>query len=57
MAERDESAVFGRSREAPEAAACHVLQEDALDRVLRAIREDLLQGRVDDVRHAPDLHV
>ena len=52
VAERDETAVFGHPREPAEPAARHVLEEDALDRVLRAVREDLLEGRVDDVRHA-----
>ena len=52
VAERDETAVLGHSREAAQAAARDVLEEDALDRVLRAVREDLLEGRVDDVRHA-----
>ena len=57
MAERDEPAVLGHSGEAAEAAARDVLEEDALDRILRAEGEDLLQGRLDEVRHAPDLHV
>ena len=55
MAERDETAVRPRSREAAEAAARDVLEEDALDRVLGAVREDLLQRRLDDLCAIPSI--
>jgi hypothetical protein len=57
MAERDQAAVNGDPRESAEPAARHVLEEDPLDGVLRAVRENLLEGRVDDLHHASDLHV
>ena len=43
MAERLQPATPLDRREAPEPPACHVLEEDALDRLLRAEREDLLE--------------
>ena len=57
VAEGDETAAFLDPAEAAEAPPGDVLEEDALDRVLRAVLEDLLQGRLDDLRHPLDLRV
>jgi hypothetical protein len=48
MAERVQLAPTLECREAPEPASRDVLEEDALDRVLRAEREDLLERWVDE---------
>ena len=53
MAERDELAALARRREAPEAAARDVLEEDALDRIVRAEAQDLgLRGLDEFSRNA-----
>ena len=59
MAEGDETAAVLDAAEAAEAAPRNVLEEDALDRVLGAVLEDLRQRRLDDVRvrHPLDLRV
>ena len=46
MAERLKPPVHLDGREAAQAAPRHVLEEDALDRVLRAEREDLIEPRL-----------
>ena len=51
VAERRQPPVLGERREAAEAAAGDVLEEDALDRILRAEREDLLEPWFDRVSH------
>jgi hypothetical protein len=48
MAERDERAVALERGEAAEPAPRDVLEEDALDRLLRAERENLVERRVDE---------
>jgi hypothetical protein len=48
VAERTQACVPVERREASEAAARDVLEEDALDRLLRTEREDLIEGRVDE---------
>ena len=50
VAERNESAVVLERGEATEAAARDVLEEDTLDRRLRAEGEDLLERRADKPR-------
>ncbi len=55
MAEGDEAAAVQQPGEPAEAPACDVLEEDALDRILRAEGQDLLSGRLDQVRHARHL--
>jgi hypothetical protein len=50
VAERDEASAPLERREAAEPAARDVLEEDALDRLLRTEGEDLLEGRVDEPR-------
>jgi hypothetical protein len=57
VAERDQTAILRHCREPTETAARDILEEHALDRILRAVGENLLEGWIDDVRHAPDLHV
>ena len=54
MAEPDEPAVLLEPHEAAEPPARDVLEEDALDRILGAVLEDLRQLRLDEVRHRPD---
>ena len=52
VAERDEPAAVLERDEAAEPAPGHVLEEDALDRVLGAEREDIRERRsVDEPRH------
>jgi DeoD family purine-nucleoside phosphorylase len=52
VAEGDEATAFGKSREPAEAAAGHVLEEDALDGVPGAVREHLLLARpLDETCH------
>jgi hypothetical protein len=48
VAERDERAVVPQPGEAPEAAPRDVFEEHALDRILRAEGQDLLERRVDE---------
>jgi hypothetical protein len=48
MAEREQPAVVLERREAPEAPPPDVLEEDALDRLLCAEVEDLVQRRADE---------
>jgi len=48
VAERDEPAVLAQPGEAPEPAPRDVLEEDALDPLLRAKGQDLLERRVDE---------
>jgi len=48
VAERDEPAVLAQPGEAPEPAPRDVLEEDALDRLLRAEGEDLVERRCDE---------
>jgi hypothetical protein len=48
VAERDEPAVARKAREAAEPAPGDVFEEDALDRLLRAEGEDLLERRADE---------
>jgi hypothetical protein len=48
VAERDEPAFAGERGEAPEPPAGDVLEEDALDRLLRAEGEDLLERGADE---------
>jgi hypothetical protein len=48
VAERNERAVPLERGEPTEAAPGDVLEEDALDRLLRAEREDLLERRADE---------
>src|SRR5580765_6589326 len=45
VAEGDQPAAFRQGREPAEPAARHVLEEDALDRVLGAVGQDLVQRR------------
>ena len=54
MAESHEPSVFLDTGEAAVPSAGGVLEEDAFDRILRAVAKDLLQRRLDDVRHARD---
>ena len=54
VAERRQAPVLGGRAEAAEPAARDVLEEDALDRLLRAEVEDLVEPRVDELRHARD---
>ena len=51
MAERDEASALLDPAEAAEAPPGDVLEEDALDRIPGAVLENLLQRRLDDVRH------
>jgi hypothetical protein len=48
MAERDQHVVTRDRGELAEAAPRDVLEEDPLDRLLRAEREDLFERRVDE---------
>jgi len=48
VAERNERAVALERGEPAEPASGDVLEEDALDRLLRAEREDLLERRADE---------
>jgi hypothetical protein len=48
VAERPQPSVAVERGEATEAATRDVLEEDALDRLLRTEREDLIEGRVDE---------
>jgi hypothetical protein len=48
VTERDEDVVVCEPREAPQPAACDVLEEDTLDRLLLAEGEDLLERRGDE---------
>jgi hypothetical protein len=48
VAERDQRVVTYDRGELAEAAPRDVLEEDPLDRLLRAEREDLLERRVDE---------
>jgi hypothetical protein len=48
VAERDEPPVLPQPGEAPEPAPRDVLEEDALDPLLRAEGQDLLERRVDE---------
>jgi len=50
MAERDEATLCFQGREAAEAAPRDVLEEDALDRLLRAEGENLVERRVEGVQ-------
>ena len=51
----DEPAVLaGHTGEAADPAPRHVLEEDALHRILGAVVEDLLAGRLHEVRHRSD---
>ena len=50
MAEREEPAVLLERREAPEPAAPDVLEEDALDRLLRTEDEHLVERGRDRAR-------
>ena len=54
VAERRQPPVLGERREASETAAGDVLEEDALDGILRAERENLLEPRFDRVTHDPN---
>jgi hypothetical protein len=54
MAERDQPPVLLDAGEAAEPPARDVLEEDPLDGVLSAVAENLLQRRLDCVRHASD---
>jgi hypothetical protein len=47
VAERDERVVLLECRESSEATSCDVLEEDTLDRRLRAERENLIERRCD----------
>ena len=55
VAERVQPAVLGEPGEAAEPAPGDVLEEDALDRVLGAEGQDLVQRRFDQRGHAPQL--
>jgi len=48
VAERNQRLVARERRELAEPAPCDVLEEDSLDRLLRAEVEDLLERRVDE---------
>jgi len=48
VAKRDQPLVTFESGEATEPASCDVLQEDALDRLLRTEVEGLIERRVDE---------
>jgi hypothetical protein len=48
VAERDQRVVARDRGELAEAAPCDVLEEDPLDGLLRAERENLLERRVDE---------
>jgi hypothetical protein len=48
VAERDEPAFVPEAGEAPQAAPRDVLEEDALDPLLRAEGQDLLERRIDE---------
>jgi hypothetical protein len=48
VTERDQPIVARERRELPEAAPRDVLEEDSLDRFLRAELQDLLERRVDE---------
>ena len=52
VAEGSQPSVLGGRAEAAEPAARDVLEEDALDRLLCAEVEDLVEPRVDELRHA-----
>jgi hypothetical protein len=53
VTERGDLAAGVRDRsEAPEAAARSVLEKDALDGVLRAVREHLIAGRLKESHNA-----
>jgi hypothetical protein len=52
MAERGEAPALHEAGEAPEAPSRDVLQEDALDRVLRAEGKDLVEPRFVQRGHA-----
>jgi len=49
VAERDQRLVARERGELPEPATRDVLEEDALDRLLRAEVEDLLERRIDEL--------
>jgi hypothetical protein len=48
VTERDEPSLMAEAREAPEPAPRDVLEEDALDPLLRAEGQDLLERRIDE---------
>ena len=52
MAERDEPAALREPREAPETPTGNVLEEHALDRILGAEGEDLVERRFVQRLHA-----
>ena len=54
MTERRQGSFALDGAEAAEPAPRDVLEEDALDRLLRAEVEDLVEPRVDELRHLKD---
>ncbi len=54
MTERDEPPALGQPAEPTESSTSRVLEKHALDRILRAVVEDLRRRGLYEVRHAFD---
>jgi hypothetical protein len=54
MAESVELSIVGERRKPAEPPPGDVLEEDALDGILGAELEDLLEGRLDRIAHGPN---